>query len=103
MSTNIQSIISAYFLHKPKLKRALYIAVILGVARRARSLYYTKAITTPPATPVGGKRKGKRDGLDPKFMAKLTKLLRIVIPSWFCKESALIALFSGFLVTRTMV
>jgi hypothetical protein len=90
-------------MYKDTRVRILSAIVILGVARRARSLYYTKAITTPPTTPVGGKRKGKRDGLDPKFMAKLTKLLRIVIPSWFCKESALIALFSGFLVTRTMV
>jgi hypothetical protein len=100
--TTLQSILSAYILHKPKLTRALYIAVILGVARRARSLYYSKP-APPNPTPNEPKRKLKRGELDPQFMVKLTKLLKIVIPSWFCKESLLIGLFSGFLVTRTMV
>lgn len=75
----------------------------------------TKASTAPasatapqPVVSGGGKRgKGRRAGprveVDAVFFARISRLLRIVLPSIRSKEASLLALHTFFLVLRTLL
>jgi|TARA_B110000285_G_C15064144_1_gene584119 hypothetical protein len=52
----------------------------------------------------GGKRRTSKGGLvDADFMKKIKRLLKIVVPSYTCKESKYIAILTLLLVLRTQM
>ncbi|GAA5846801.1 hypothetical protein JCM5353_005908 [Sporobolomyces roseus] len=63
-----------------------------------------ETVGTVAATGRGrGKRRGPRVEVDALFFQRLTRLLRIVIPSIHSKEASLLLLHSFFLVLRTVL
>jgi len=61
------------------------------------SLFFRLA-ALPAVDPL--KRKVAVDG---EFLRRLRRLLRIVLPSWRCKEAFILALHTSFLVSRTLL
>ena len=49
-----------------------------------------------------GGKKG-RGNVDSLFWARITKLTKIVLPDWSCKEARYIYLLTGLLIVRTMM
>ncbi|KPV77782.1 uncharacterized protein RHOBADRAFT_48039 [Rhodotorula graminis WP1] len=69
----------------------------------AFSAYVLQNTASSSAGPRGRKKRGPRVEVDALFFQRLSRLLRIVLPSFRSKEASLLVLHSFFLVMRTLL
>lgn len=106
-----------YLQNRTRISRAIYIAMFVALATRARHAISNQRAasardaakraenvgttsSSENAEAEGGKKKVE---LNREFFRSLTRLLRIVLPSWRSKEMRLLVTHSFFLVMRTLI
>jgi ATP-binding cassette subfamily D (ALD) long-chain fatty acid import protein len=107
--------IEIYLRNKPLLVRGFWASFFAYQAFIAHKTFSKKSVkpattvTTPSddtdAKLAKGSKKGKKKRIsgdvDAVFLARFSRIFKIIVPSFACKESGLLCLFSGFLLGRT--
>ena len=109
----LSTLTKLYLTHRTKISRTVYITLSLALVNRVRnaiseqkaaSLHHAQMRQRPGTASTDGQPPTrKRVELNREFFRNLLRLLRIVIPSWRCKELRLILSHSIFLVARTLL
>ncbi|EJU00883.1 hypothetical protein DACRYDRAFT_95201 [Dacryopinax primogenitus] len=86
-----------YTRHRPAIQRLL---ITCFVAYTLRTSYTTFRYPARPKQKKDGKERVQIDAL---FYSRLSRLLKILIPSWNSKEALLLAMHSSFLLLRTVI
>lgn len=77
---------------------AIVIAIIYQFTKGKKSSQSGTRSTRP-----ANERKKGRGNVDNEFWTRLSKLTKIVLPDWTCKEARYIFLLTGLLIIRTMM
>ncbi|KAM5532194.1 hypothetical protein V8D89_014150 [Ganoderma adspersum] len=107
----IAQLVTAYAKHRPLVQRGLTLGFVIYVIS---TTYRSLAARPPSSSSASSKRKGKgKDGdgagkpprvaVDALFYQRLSRILRIVIPSLRSKEAMLLFMHSGLLIFRTVI
>ncbi|KAI0735491.1 ABC transporter transmembrane region 2-domain-containing protein [Earliella scabrosa] len=107
----VAQLANAYARHRPLVQRALTVSFVIYVIS---STYRGLSARPASSAPSSSKRKGKgKDGgggaskprvaVDALFYQRLSRILRIVIPSLRSKEALLLCMHSSLLIFRTVI
>ncbi|CEN62620.1 ABC transporter transmembrane region 2-domain-containing protein [Aspergillus pseudodeflectus] len=108
------SLASVYLRHRTNISRTVYLALFAALAKRihnaiseqkAASQHQVDLRRKPGTSSLGDgpDKPRKKVGVNREFFRNLSRLLKIVIPSWRSKELRLLVSHSVFLVLRTLL
>ncbi|KAF9181943.1 hypothetical protein BGZ51_000804 [Haplosporangium sp. Z 767] len=103
--TVLYKVVKAYSNNRSKVKRSIWITILVTIAIRIHGMatHKPKKTDSKKSGLVKGDGKSTKVAVDRVFFERFMRILRLVIPGWRSKEFWLLVVHTGFLVFRTML